>query len=129
MLLGGPALFRLMGGRDGALAAAVAYSTVVFGGAASVWLFNILGSIVRGAGNMMLPAAVVVGGGVLVIPLSPSLIYGAGPLPALGVAGAGLAMVSYYVLGSAVLAGYLLSGRGVVTLGGQWRPLRAGLFW
>ena len=104
MLLGGPALFRFMGGRDGALAAAVSYSTVIFTGAVAFWMFNILGSIVRGTGNMILPAAVVVGGGIVVVPLSPMLIYGAGPLPALGVRGAGLAMVTYYVLGSAVLA-------------------------
>src|SRR5262245_53829375 len=37
MLAGGPALFRFMGGREGALAAAVSYSAVVFGGAVAVW--------------------------------------------------------------------------------------------
>jgi putative MATE family efflux protein len=129
MLLGGPALFRFMGGRGGALVAAVSYSAVVFGGAVSVWMFNILGSIVRGTGNMMLPAAVVVGGGLLVIPLSPVLIYGAGPLPSLGVMGAGLAMVAYYSAGSAVLAAHLLSGRGLVRLGGRWPGLSRDLFW
>jgi putative MATE family efflux protein len=128
MRVGGPALFRLMGGREGALDAAVSYSTVVFAGAVAVWMFNILGSIVRGAGNMILPAAVVVAGGLLVVPLSPALIYGAGPLPALGVAGAGLAMLSYYVLGSVVLAAYLGSGRGLVRLGGRWPALRWTLF-
>src|SRR5262245_10836726 len=107
MLLGGPALFRFMGGRGGALTTAVSYSTVIFSGAIAFWLFNILGGIVRGAGNMILPAGVVVGGGLLVIPLSPLLIYGAGPIPSLGVAGAGLAMLTYYTLGSAVLAAYL----------------------
>jgi Na+-driven multidrug efflux pump len=129
MLLGGPALFRFMGGREGALAAAVSYSTVIFAGAIAFWMFNILGSIVRGTGNMILPAAVVVGGGVVVVPLSPALIYGAGPLPSLGVTGAGLAMLSYYVLGTAVLAAYLLSGRGLVRLGGRWLGLRRDLFW
>jgi Na+-driven multidrug efflux pump len=129
MLVGGPALFHFMGGREGALAAAVSYSTVIFGGALSAWMFNILGSIVRGTGNMMLPAAVVVAGGVRVIPFSPALIYGAGPLPALGVVGAGLAMVAYYSAGSAVLAAYLLSGRGLVSLGGRWSRLSRELFW
>src|SRR5262245_40238041 len=104
MLLGGPALFRFMGGREGAQAAAVSYSTVIFAGAIAFWMFNILGSIVRGTGNMMLPAAVVVAGGVVVVPLSPALIYGAGPVPPLGIVGAGLAMLIYYVLGSVVLA-------------------------
>jgi putative MATE family efflux protein len=128
MWLGGPALFHLMGGRDGALAAAVSYSTVIFGGALAVWMFNILGSIVRGTGNMALPAAVMLGGGALVVPLSPLLIFGGGPLPPLGVTGAGLAMLTYYVLGSAVLVGHLCSGRGLVRLGGRWRRLRWPLF-
>jgi putative MATE family efflux protein len=129
MLLGGPALFAFMGGRGGALAAAVSYSTTIFSGAIAVWMFNILGSIVRGTGNMILPAAVVVGGGLVVVPLSPLLIYGAGPLPPLGVTGAGLAMVIYYALGSAILAIYLCSGRGVVRLGGHWPGLRWAMFW
>jgi Na+-driven multidrug efflux pump len=45
------------------------------------------------------------------------------------VRGAGLAMLAYYVLGSAVLAAYLLSGHGLVRLGGRWRGLRRTLFW
>jgi Na+-driven multidrug efflux pump len=46
-----------MGARDGALDAALAYSDVIFAGAAAVWLFNTLASAVRGTGNMLLPAA------------------------------------------------------------------------
>jgi putative MATE family efflux protein len=116
MLLGGPALFRAMGGRDGALAAAVSYSTVIFSGAFAFWMFNTLGSIIRGTGNMILPAAVVVGGGVVIVPLSPALIFGIGPVPSLGVVGAGLAVLTYYTLGSLVFTVYLASGRGLVAL-------------
>src|SRR5262245_43570514 len=116
MLLGGPSLFRAMGGRDGALEAAVSYSTVIFTGAVAVWMFNTLGSIIRGTGNMVLPAAVVVGGGLLIVPLSPALIFGFGPLPSLGVAGAGLAVVAYYATGSLVFTLYLASGRGLLRL-------------
>jgi Na+-driven multidrug efflux pump len=129
MLLGGPALFRAMGGRDGALAAALSYSTVIFSGAIAFWLFNTLGSIVRGTGNMILPAAVVVAGGLVVVPLSPMLIFGAGPVPALGVAGAGFAMLAFYAMGSVVLAAYLGGGRGLVRLGGPWPGLSRALFW
>ena len=125
MLLGGPALFRAMGGRDGALEAAVSYSTVIFTGAVAVWMFNTLGSIIRGTGNMMLPAAVTVGGGLLIIPLSPVLILGFGSLPSLGVAGAGLAVVAYYTIGSVVFTFYLASGRGLVRL----RRRRVTLRW
>ena len=57
----GRAIYSAMGARGGALDAALAYSNVIFAGAAAVWLFNTLASVVRGTGNMLLPASVVVG--------------------------------------------------------------------
>jgi putative MATE family efflux protein len=128
MLLGGPALYRAMGGADGALAAATTYSTVVFAGAIAFWLFNTLGSILRGAGHMAVPAVTVLTGGPVVVALSPALIWGWGPFPELGIAGAGVALVTYYVLGSAVLTAFLLSGRSLVRLSVRGLRLRAPLF-
>jgi Na+-driven multidrug efflux pump len=52
-LWGGPALYRAMGGTGEALAAALAYSNIVFAGALSVWLLNMLASVMRGTGNML----------------------------------------------------------------------------
>jgi putative MATE family efflux protein len=128
MLWAGPGLYGAMGGTDGALAAAVTYSNVVFAGAGAVWLFNTLGSVLRGSGNMLLPAAVVVAGAALVIPLSPALIWGWGPLPRLGIAGAGAAMVAYYAVGSLVLLA-VLCGRGrLVRLTLRGVRLRAARF-
>src|SRR2546425_133573 len=94
-LWGGPILYRAMGGTGEALAAALAYSNIVFAGALGVWLFNTLASVVRGTGNMLLPAGLVIGGGVLALMLSPALILGWGPVPPLGIAGAGGALVVY----------------------------------
>lgn len=129
MLWGGPALYYTMGGRGHTLAAARLYSQVVFAGALSVWLFNTLASIVRGTGNMLLPAGVVMGGGAAVLLLSPALILGWGPVPRLGIAGAGLALIIYYSVGSLVLLGYLLSGRSLVRLRGSGVRFRPALFW
>src|SRR5437762_7166400 len=42
MLGAGPSLYRAMGGTDGALAAAITYSNVVFAGACAFWIFNTL---------------------------------------------------------------------------------------
>ena len=50
-------------------------------GAPLVWLFNTLSAVIRGTGNMALPAYVTVLGRLL-LPLSP-LLFGGGPLPAL----------------------------------------------
>ena len=114
VLLGGPSLYALMGGRAGSLSAAVAYSTVVFAGALPLWLFNSLAAVIRGTGNIVFPAVVVAIGAVLLIPLSPALIFGFGPFPDLGIVGGATAVVIYYVIGSAVFAFYIWFGRGVL---------------
>ena len=62
----------------------------------------------------------------LLIPLSPALIFGWGPLPRLGVAGAGVAVLLYYVAALGVLIRYLRSGNGGLRLG--WAPLERRLF-
>jgi hypothetical protein len=123
----GQAIYYAMGARDGALAAALAYSNVIFAGAAAVWLFNTLASAVRGTGNMLLPAAVVLGGSPFLVSLSPALIFGWGPFPRLGVTGAALAVVAYYVAGTLVLLVYLVSGRSLIRLSPSLRFER-GLF-
>jgi putative MATE family efflux protein len=128
MLVGGPRVYHAMGGTNGALAAALSYSNVVFAGAIAFWLFNTLGAVLRGAGNMLLPAVVVVGGGPLVAALSPALIWGWGPFPRLGIAGAGVALLTYYILGSVVLAIALRSRRNLVRLSVGGVRLRARLF-
>src|SRR5215510_11973955 len=87
LLGGGRLIYHAMGARDGALAAALAYSNVIFAGAAAVWLFNTLASAVRGTGNMLLPAGVVLAGSPFLVSISPALIFGWGPFPRLGVTG------------------------------------------
>lgn len=112
---GGP-LYRLLGGEGPSLEAALAYSDVVFAGAALVWLMNALASIVRGTGVMLVPALAICLGVALLVPLSPCLIFGLGPIPAMGMAGAGLAVVIATLASTAVLAWYLCSGRSLVRL-------------
>ncbi|OLB08001.1 MAG: MATE family efflux transporter [Candidatus Rokubacteria bacterium 13_2_20CM_69_15_1] len=128
VLAGGPALYRAMGAEGGTLAAALAYSNVIFAGAVIVWLFNTLASVVRGTGNMLLPAAVVLGGAPVVATLSPALIFGWGPFPRLGVAGAATAFLTFYALGASVFLAYLLSGRSLATLRLSRVRLRWALF-
>ena len=113
-LLLGPKLYALMGGRDGSLAAATTYSAIVFAGAIPLWLFNSFAAIIRGTGNMFFPAAVIVAGAFVLIPLSPLLIFGLGPFPHLGIAGGAAAVLLYYVAGCVVFASYIWSRRGVL---------------
>ena len=50
----------------------------------------------------------------LLVPLSPCLIFGVGPLPALGLTGAGIAVVVTTALTTVVLAAYIAARRSVV---------------
>jgi len=103
-----------MGGSGASLDAALTYSGVVFTGAILVWLFNSLANVIRGSGNMAVPAIVTCVGVIVLIPLSPCLIFGLGPLPRLGVAGGAVAVLIYYALGSVALLIYLRSERSIV---------------
>lgn len=113
-LAGGRWLFTWMGGRQGSLAAALTYSNLVFAGAMLVWIFNSLAAAIRGTGNMTVPALVSCTGSILLIPLSPLLIFGWGPVPALGIAGGAVALLVYYLLGSIAMAAYLWSPRSLL---------------
>lgn len=128
-LLGGRALYSAMGGTGAALDAALEYSNIVFLGAAAIWLLNTFASILRGSGQMLVPALIVIGGEIVHIGLAPLLIFGLGPIPALGVTGAGIALVSTLVLRVLVLLAYMVSGRSLVTLRLRGIPLRAAAFW
>lgn len=113
-LAGGPGLYHAMGGRDGSLTAAVTYSGVIFAAAVPIWLFNSLAAVIRGTGNLFVPAAVVCAGALVLIPLSPALIFGWGIFPHLGIVGGAVAVAIYYCVGSGVFTWILWSGRTVL---------------
>ena len=136
LLFGGRWLYSRMGGTGGALEAALTYSNWVFAGAVLVWIFNSLSAVIRGTGNMAVPALVTCAGTLVLLPLSPLLIFGWGPLPGLGIAGGAVALLAYYALGSLALLAYLRSRRSLLRprfIGVPWRRalfgdiLRVGL--
>jgi putative MATE family efflux protein len=114
LLASGHMLYGAMGGKGEALNAALIYSHVVFAGAIPLWLYNSLAAVIRGTGNMQVPALVTAIGAAILIPLSPALIFGFGPLPGYGIAGGAAAVVAFYVAGSAIFAWYIWAGRGVL---------------
>lgn len=125
-LLLGSGLYVMMGAEGESLSAAVTYSGLVFGAAIPIWITALLSSALRGAGNVVVPALVILLGAVLLVPLSPALIFGWGPFPRLGVGGGGAAVAIYYVLAALVLASYLRSSRGKLRL--RISPLEWRLF-
>jgi putative MATE family efflux protein len=125
-ILGGPALYRALGGKAGALDAALKYSNYLFAGAIPVWIVNLQAAALRGSGNVRVPALVTLIGAMVMIPVSPILIFGFGPVPRLGIGGAGIAFGLYYLAAMLFLTRYMASGRAGLTF--RFAPLRAQLF-
>ena len=116
LLIGGPAIYTLMGGAGDTRAAALEYSNAIFAGAFAYWMLSTLTSVVRGAGQAAVLAAVYVAAEALHIVLVPVLMFGIGPMPPLGITGAGIATVASFTASSIVLAWYILSGRTAIRL-------------
>jgi len=117
-----------MGGQGAILDAALSYSTAVFGGAVSICMLNILANVVRGTGNMIYPAMVLVGSVLAHVVISPLLIFGCGPVPALGPAGAGWGLALSFGIGSAVLFFHLRGGQSPVKLDFSRLPRQWALY-
>jgi MATE family, multidrug efflux pump len=98
LLLFGRGLYALLGGEGESLQQALAYSTVIFSGALSVWLANTLSSVLRGTGNMLVPALALIGGALVHLPLSAYLVA------RIGIAGAGYAYVLTFSLAALAMA-------------------------
>lgn len=124
--LGGPALYRALGGRDGALEAATVYSNSLFAGAIPAWIVNLQAAALRGSGNVKVPALVTLIGAIVTIAVSPLLIFGFGPVPGLGIGGAGVAFGLYYSAAMLFLLRYMSSGASGLRL--HIVPLRAKTF-
>ena len=128
MLLTAPTIFGWMGGRGEMLSDALAYANVALGGAICITVLNLLGNAVRGTGNMSLHAGILVGCVVAHIVLSPLLIFGWGPIPALGPAGAGWGLVIPFAFGSLIMIRYLRSSNSIVRLNFRGMAPRWELF-
>jgi putative MATE family efflux protein len=112
----GPALYRALGGDGPALDAALTYSGSVFLGSVPIWIVNLMASALRGAGNVKVPALVTFVSAAVLIVLSPVFIFGIGPVPGLGIAGAGVAVTLFNTVTATVLLLYTISGKGGLIL-------------
>jgi putative MATE family efflux protein len=111
MLLFGPHLLELLGGRGNVLKQAVAYSQIFFGGAVVPWLMNTMAGILRGTGNMKLPSALMLNSAVCQIILGGTLGLGLGPIPQFGMRGVAAGSLTAYMISISVMGWYMFSGR------------------
>src|SRR4030081_2193963 len=111
MLIFGPSLLKLLGGRGNVLANAVGYAQIFFGGAVLPWLMNSMAGVLRGTGNMKLPSLMILSSAVCQIILGGTLGLGLGPIPQFGMRGVAAGSLIAYSISICVMAWYLFSGR------------------
>ncbi|MBI5320323.1 MATE family efflux transporter [Bradyrhizobium sp.] len=115
MLIFGPKLLELLGGRGNVLAQAIAYAQIFFGGAVIPWLMNSMAGVLRGTGNMKLPSFLMLLSAFCQIVLGGALALGIGPIPSFGMRGVAAGSLIAFSLSLSVMGWYLFSGRaGVV---------------
>ena len=118
LVASGSALYAAMGARGGVLAQASSYAAVLFAGAAAVWSVNVLAGIARGTGAMGVAALALVGTTAMHLVLCPLLVFGAGPVPGLGVAGAAASTVACSAVSALGLLAWLSRRRAAVRIVG-----------
>lgn len=100
-------IYQALGARGAVLALALDYAGVFFVGAAAMWTVNVLSGIARGMGDMLAASLALMGTTALHLIVCPLLVFGAGPVPALGVAGAAASTVACNGLAAFALLAWL----------------------
>jgi putative MATE family efflux protein len=111
MLVFGPRVLELLGGRGNVLAYAVGYSQIFFGGAVLPWLMNSMAGVLRGTGNMKVPSLMILSSAFWQVVLGGTLGLGLGPIPQFGMRGVASGSLIAYTISISVMAWYLFSGR------------------
>ena len=110
-------LLRAMGTPAESLPMADAYMKVIFLSVPLIYAFTFLGAALRGAGDSRTPFRFLLLAVVLDIIFNPLLIFGIGPFPKLGIAGAAWATFIGQALSLASLLLYMRNKRHVLWLG------------
>ncbi len=109
-------IFQLLGGEGAALDGAVGYARIAFGGAAATWFLWVVSAIHRGTGDTATPSRAIVAASAAQIVASGALTLGWFGLPALGVAGAAVALVVCQGAAAVWLTMFLVRGKGRLRL-------------
>ncbi len=109
-------LFAALGGSGPVLEQALAFANTAAWAIPAIWLANTLSSVLRGSGNMALPANILLVAGIGQVLIGGALGLGVGPVPALGIAGVALGQVAAFWAAAIILFLCLRSGRAAVGL-------------
>ena len=105
------ALLRLLGANDSVLPFAKSYMFILASFAVVEFFPLVISNVVRAEGSPIFASMALVISAVTNIVLDPILIFGLGPIPAMGVAGAAIATVIGRGVGCLIFIVYFVSGR------------------
>ncbi len=120
-----PATLHILGAGPDIYQDTMTYLNITLVGLLSIVLMQVINTLFRGAGNARWAMAIGGGANIFNILIEPLLIFGWGPVPKLGVAGAALSVVITQTL--ALLIQLFLLLRGVLRIRLVWRFLQPNL--
>jgi putative MATE family efflux protein len=118
MLMAGPPVYRLLGGRGEVLDYAITYSTILFTGSPFVWIANFCANALRGQGDTLKPSLMLSIAALVHIPLTAWLTL------RIGISGTAWAYVIAFFAGALLMVILILRGAGKLRLrlrGTQWQ--------
>ncbi|MCC8358866.1 MATE family efflux transporter [Salinimicrobium sediminilitoris] len=119
-------LMRLIGAGPEIIKDSVSYFKVSSIGFVFLFMFFAFQSLMRGIGNVMLPVYIVLSTVFLNLILDPLFIYGYGPIPGYGVAGAAVASIVTQAISAAIGLWILFKGRSGIRI--HFNQMRPHLF-
>lgn len=117
-----PSLLALMGASSSIVASGAGYTAVMLGGSVTIFLLFVVNAIFRSAGDASIAMRSLWLANGLNIVLAPCFIFGFGPIPRMGVAGAAVATTVSRGVGVGYQIVMLARGRGRLVL--AWRHFR-----
>jgi len=109
-------ILRLMGASEAVIAVGSGYTLWMLSGSITIVLLFLVNAIFRGAGNAAIAMQSLWIANILNMVLDPILIFGWGPIPAIGVEGAAIATNIGRAAGVLYQVYYLLGDRGIIKI-------------
>jgi len=104
-------ILRMLGAEESVLPLARIYSSIMIRFTLFSYTSMIMSNLIRADGNPVFSSSVAISSSLINIALDPVLIFGFGPIPAMGIAGAATATIIAQGIGISIYLVYILTGR------------------